>query len=120
MFWKRKTDEEFVEILRKVFFGWSKPWAAVHVLVSSATAILAFILLQKIDAVDFLFGEDFALGFGLGAIAGLAFFAVVSNALMALIIFFRPRSIRLMIEYHDRLQAMEKQSPLAGDLTKTD
>ncbi len=69
MLWKRKTDEEFVEILRKVFFGWSKPWAAVHAFVSSVTAMLSFILLQKMEAVDFLFGEDFALGFGLGAIA---------------------------------------------------
>lgn len=108
MFWKRKTDDEYVGMLKKLFFGWSKPLAAMHALVSGAGAVLSLILIWKMQAVKFLFGEDFEFGFLMGAFAGFVFLVVFVNAIMALIIFFKPRSIRLLIEYHERLRDGQK------------
>lgn len=104
MFWKRKTDDEYVGVMRKLFFAWSKPLALLHAFLAMAGIMLSFILIQKMRATGFLFGEDFELGFLFGVFAVFVILAVVANAIIAFVIFFKPRSIRLLVEYHERLK----------------
>lgn len=113
MLWKRKTDEEYVGTIRKLFFGWSKLLALLHASISGAAAVLALTVIQKARAVEFLVGEDFELGFLMGSFVCFMLVTIVANAVFAWVIFFKPRSISLLIEYHERLRELRSDQPAA-------
>ncbi len=105
MFWKRQTDDEYVESVRK---GMStRKWIGiVHLLMAIIFAVLLAILLKLIfkltpDAT----GEGFPIGFVVGVFAGIGLVKAGLYIGFALIWFIKPRGLRLLLEYHDRLQA---------------
>lgn len=120
MFWKRKTDDEFVESQRK-WIGMRMWISLAHLLMAIIFAVALTMLLKMIFRLTPEAGGDgFPIGFLVGLFFGIGFVKVGLYAGFALLWLMKPRAIRLLIEYHDRLQALEKQSAPAEDLSKTD
>lgn len=119
MFWKRKTDEEFIESQRK-WIGMHKWISLAHLLMAIIFAVALTMLLKMIFRLTpEAGGDEFPIGFLVGLFFGIGFVKVGLYAGFALLWLMKPRAIRLLIEYHDRLHE-QKRSPSAGDLSKTD
>lgn len=109
MFWKRKTDEEFVEYQRK-WLNRSKWIAVLHVVAAISLVVFMVVLLNVLfkrntEAI----GWGLPVGFLVGVFIGLGFIKAGLYAGLALIWLLKPRTIRLMIEYHDRLHEKQKR-----------
>jgi len=119
MFWKRKTDEEFIECQRKwlVRSRWIAGGMSLIAVCVAAVGLMIFDML--IDWAGQV-GMEFSKGMVLGMFLTTVLFWIGGFVAFALVMFFKPRVLRLLVTYHDRLHVMEKQSISTGDLSKTD
>jgi len=109
MFWKRKTDEEYVEYQRK-WLNRSKWMAGLHVVAAISLVVVMVVFLYVFFKLNTeAIGWGLPVGFLVGVFIGLGFIKAGLYAGFALIWLLKPRTIRLMIEYHDRLHEKEKQ-----------
>lgn len=109
MFWKRKTDEEFVESIRK-WMGIRKWMAIAHLLMAIVfTVALTMLLKLLFKLTPEAGGDGFPIGFLVGIFVGIGFVKVGLYFGFALIWLMKPRGLRLLIEYHDRLHAGKLQ-----------
>jgi len=118
MFWKRKTDEEFIESQRKWLLR--SRWVAGGMsLIAVCIAVVGMAVFDKLVDWAGQVGMEFSKGMVLGMFLITMLFWMAGFVAFALVMFFKPRGLRLLIEYHDRLHE-QKQSASAGDLSKTD
>jgi uncharacterized membrane protein YqhA len=122
MFWKRKTDEEFVESQRKWLLR--SRWVAFGALVAAiCTAVIymnLFVRLLEVLIDKDKVGVEFAKGIVVGIVIAKMMLAVGGLVGVAMVWLWKPRVLRLLVAYHDRLQALEKPSASAGTLLNAD
>lgn len=106
MFWKHKTDTEFVESQRK----WLLRSRWIGVIMALVAICLTAITLTLFDGfIEILLGKDkagieFAKGILMGMIIMKMFFVIGGFIGLTVMWFIKPRALRLLVDYHDRLK----------------
>ena len=108
MFWKRKTDEEFVEYQRKWLLR-SRWIAAGASLVAICLAAISLTVFGRLLDWAGKVGVEFEKGMVFGMFVMLSLVAIGGFCGVALMWFLKPRALRLLVEYHDRLHEKQKQ-----------
>lgn len=119
VFPKRKTDEEFIEDLRKQ--QRRRPWlillmAAVAVLHFAAAAWVIFKMEEFITGlteVESLYHTGLALGLVIGIFAGYLLMQGVEALLFIIQTGFHDRANKMLIEYHDACMELAGEAPPA-------
>jgi len=106
MFWKHKTDTEFVESQRKWLLR-SRGIAAIMAVVAICLAAIALTLFDGF--IEILLGKDkagieFAKGILMGMIITKTLFIIGGLIALTVMWFIKPRALRLLVDYHDRLK----------------
>lgn len=109
VFPRRKTDEEYVEGIRKLV-GRSKRAAVLHTFFALFFLGTFFCTLKFMDTAESLFAESTGpikggayVGFLFGAFAGMQFILAVESMIWAAQRWHGLRTEKLMLQYHDKL-----------------
>ena len=120
---KRKTDEEYIEALRKLVARskWFGVFHAFFVLFFLGMFLVWWHLLCKLDQLfpelAESIGKGIHIGIMFGAVAGLFAFYALQAVFWSVQSFCGQRTERLLLKFHDRLKEQEQGLPKPSNST---